>query len=182
MKEEKVIQYSKHTIPYRIERGKVKHIYLKIKEDKLVVKAPYYVTEKQIIQILLQKEHWIIKAIESIKHRKKEEEPISQEEIKELEKRVKPILERYMQQTNLAPKKWKIKDIKYAWGSCSSKKNITLNAKLAKKSDKIIEYVVLHELCHLKHMNHSKDFWNLIETYMPDYKARRKELKNGEEN
>ena len=182
MEEEKVIQYSQYTIPYRIERGKVKHIYLKIKEDILVVKAPYYVTEKQIIQILLKKEHWIIKTMESIKHRKKEEEAITQEEIQELEKRVSPMIERYLQQTNLSPKQWKIKDIKYAWGSCSSKKNITLNAKLAKKSDTIIEYVVLHELCHLKYMNHSKEFWNLIEVYMPDYKTRRKELKNGEKS
>ena len=49
--------------------------------------------------------------------------------------------------------------------------------KLANKDAKVIEYVVLHEMCHLKHMNHSKNFWNLVEKNMPEYKKYRKMLK-----
>ncbi|MBR6034269.1 MAG: M48 family metallopeptidase [Clostridia bacterium] len=85
--------------------------------------------------------------------------------------------EKMMQVTGLSPDSWKIRDIKSAWGSCSSKRAITLSLNLVQKREELIEYVVLHELCHLKHMNHSKDFWNLVGKYMPNYKACRKELK-----
>ena len=75
------------------------------------------------------------------------------------------------------PNKVKIKNIKYAWGSCSSKKNISINMELAKKDEKVTEYVVLHEMCHLKQMNHSQKFWALVEKYMPEYKEYKKMLK-----
>ena len=70
----------------------------------------------------------------------------------------------------------RIKNIKYAWGSCSVNKNITINLKLAIKNEKIVEYVVLHEMCHLLEMNHSKKFWKLVEENIKDYKKLRKEL------
>ena len=77
-----------------------------------------------------------------------------------------------------------ISTIKYSfmssrWGSCNfSKRSIHLNLELLKKNIPIIEYVVLHEICHLKFPNHQKEFWNYLESYMPDWKLRRKELKN----
>ena len=83
-----------------------------------------------------------------------------------------------MEKTGLKPDLWRIRDIHSAWGSCSSKKTITLSLNLIQKREEVIEYVILHELCHLKHMNHSKDFWNLVESNMPEYKSYRKELKN----
>lgn len=86
--------------------------------------------------------------------------------------------QKMMNLTGLAPDSWQIKDIHSAWGSCSSKRNITLSLNLIQKREELIEYVVLHELCHLKHMNHSKEFWNLVESYMPNYKECRRELKN----
>ena len=79
--------------------------------------------------------------------------------------------------TNLKPNNIRIRDISYAWGSCSANKNITISLKLIKYSKKAIKYVILHELCHLKYMNHSKNFWNLVEKYMPDYKEIKKEFK-----
>ena len=78
---------------------------------------------------------------------------------------------------SIQPNKVRIKDIKYAWGSCSSNRNISISKQLAPKDEKVIEYVVLHEMCHLKYMNHSKNFWDLVETYMPEYKEYRKILK-----
>jgi predicted metal-dependent hydrolase len=71
----------------------------------------------------------------------------------------------------------KIKNLKSRWGSCSSKKNLNFNVKLICFREEIIEYVVVHEMSHLIHMNHSKDFWKLVERLLPDYDARRKELK-----
>ena len=86
-------------------------------------------------------------------------------------------MDKYTQITGLAPKEWRIRNIKTAWGTCSSNKNITISSNLAKFNRETIEYVVLHELSHLKHMNHSKAFWQMVEGHMPNYKEIRKQLK-----
>ena len=78
--------------------------------------------------------------------------------------------------TGLSPKEIRIKKLKSAWGICSSKQYISINQNLMTYSRHAIEYVCLHEVCHLKHMNHSKDFWKMVEKYMPDYKTAKLEL------
>lgn len=71
----------------------------------------------------------------------------------------------------------RIKTMKTRWGSCNVKtKNINLNLELIKNPQECIEYVVLHELAHLKHPNHSKQFWEYVGRHMPDWKLRRKKL------
>ena len=71
----------------------------------------------------------------------------------------------------------RIKNVKTIWGSCSSKKNLNFNFKLFFLPEALIDYVFVHELAHLKHMNHSKAFWSEVEKQIPDYKKRREELK-----
>lgn len=87
-------------------------------------------------------------------------------------------MEKMMKKTGLMPESFKVRNFKRAWGNCSSKKVISLNKDLVKYSRNAIDYVCLHELCHLKHMNHSKSFWSLVSSYMPDYKIAEKELKD----
>lgn len=73
----------------------------------------------------------------------------------------------------------KIRNMKTRWGVCNvKKKTITLNLELIKMPEKYLDYVIIHELCHLKHPNHSKDFWNMVSKYEPLYKKIRKEMKN----
>lgn len=64
-----------------------------------------------------------------------------------------------------------IKNVKTRWGSCSSKKNINFNLKLMMANKEAIDYVIIHELCHIKEMNHSQKFWDLVKGIMPDYKT-----------
>ncbi|MGI9118030.1 MAG: YgjP-like metallopeptidase domain-containing protein [Minisyncoccia bacterium] len=71
-----------------------------------------------------------------------------------------------------------IRDQKSRWGSCSQKKNLNFNYRLFKLPSKQLEYVVVHELCHLVELNHGPKFWALVAQYMPDYKAVRAEMKN----
>jgi len=87
--------------------------------------------------------------------------------------KVEEIANKFGFQYNLA----RIKDMRSRWGSCSSKKNLSFNLKLTYFKPEVIDYVIVHELCHLKEMNHSKNFWMLVESILPNYKMYRKELK-----
>lgn len=71
----------------------------------------------------------------------------------------------------------KINSARTRWGSCSSKRNINLSLYLIMASPDAVDYCIIHELCHLKHMDHSKSFWALVEMRDPEYKAHEKELK-----
>ena len=71
-----------------------------------------------------------------------------------------------------------IRNQKTRWGSCSSNKNLNFNYKIVFLPYELAEYLVVHELCHLKHFNHSKDFWGLVEVFCPNYKSHQNILKN----
>ena len=71
----------------------------------------------------------------------------------------------------------RIKDQKSRWGSCSSKRNMNFNWRLLMAPEPVCDYGILHELCHLIHMNHSADFWNLVESICPDYRQYKKWLR-----
>ncbi len=70
-----------------------------------------------------------------------------------------------------------IRGQKTRWGSCSTSGNLSFNFKLMERRKEVIDYVIIHELCHLKEMNHSKKFWTLVEILCPGYKLLKKELK-----
>lgn len=92
-------------------------------------------------------------------------------------KEIPEIFDKIASIVGLYPKELKIRNFKRAWGNCSNKKIISINKNICKFSKPAIEYVCLHEICHLKYMNHSKSFWYMVEKYMPDYKEIEKELK-----
>lgn len=71
----------------------------------------------------------------------------------------------------------RIKDQKTRWGSCSKNGNLNFNWKIVIAPSDIIDYIVVHELCHLLHMNHSKEFWEAVASQIPDYKDRKRWLK-----
>lgn len=76
------------------------------------------------------------------------------------------------------PEKITIREQKTRWGSCSTKGNINLNWKLIMAPMEVLDYVVIHELCHMREMNHSKEFWKLVEYVFPQYKKCRAWLKD----
>lgn len=85
------------------------------------------------------------------------------------------MLEEWLLITGKFVNKLTIKTLKRNWGSCEvGKKNINLNSELLKQDRRFVEYVILHEIAHLEHPNHSKDFYNYIEKFMPDWKERKK--------
>lgn len=82
----------------------------------------------------------------------------------------------YADRLNLSYKRIAIRDQKTRWGSCSSAGNLNFSYRLVMAPLKVVDYVVVHELCHLKEMNHSKGFWVLVSKVLPDYKERKKWL------
>ncbi len=70
----------------------------------------------------------------------------------------------------------KVNSAKTRWGSCSSNGNVNLSWKLIAAKSRVIDYVIVHELCHVEHMNHSPEFWAKVESILPDYKELREEL------
>ena len=86
-------------------------------------------------------------------------------------------LMKQMEKYNVAPTSFTIRKMKTRWGSCSRKGSISLNLHLIKLPEQCIKEVILHELCHLVHFNHSKEFYALMTAEMPDWKVWKKELK-----
>ncbi|WP_075865551.1 M48 family metallopeptidase [Carboxydothermus islandicus] len=83
----------------------------------------------------------------------------------------------YAQKLNLYPNNIRIKDQKSLWGSCSSKGNINYNWRLIMAPIGVIDYIVVHELCHLKYKNHSPKFWQRVGYFLHDYKEKKEWLK-----
>jgi hypothetical protein len=78
---------------------------------------------------------------------------------------------------NLRASEVKIRDYKSRWGCCDSKNKIIFNYKLMMLPQRLQTYVIVHELCHIVHHNHSQEFWNEVKKYLPDFKLLRNELK-----
>ena len=165
---------NKKITQYEIIYSKIKNVYIQIKDGKVIIKAPKRISEKELEKIIEKKSDWIEKNLEKTSQ-KQEKPPLYTEE--QFKKIVEKNASELINTIGLIPRKIRIRDIKYAWGSCSNNKNITINKKLISYSELAIRYVILHELCHLKYMNHSKDFWDLVQKYMPEYKKAKAELK-----
>jgi len=88
-----------------------------------------------------------------------------------------PVAERYAETMGLFPQAVRFSKTKRQWGSCSAANRISLNTMLAKVPLELAEYVIVHELAHIKHKHHQAAFWELVASVMPDYRERRAELK-----
>jgi len=114
----------------------------------------------------------------SSKFQDKAEQEIRKWYRKEAESILKHRLEVYAAEMKLQPKSIRITSARQRWGSCSVKGDINLSWRLITAPLEIVDYVVVHELAHMKQHNHSKAFWAIVESVFPDYKARRKWLKD----
>ena len=168
-------------------KSRRKTIAIQVNSDlSVTVRAPRSVSEKDIEEILKKKEAWISKHIEKIKETKErfEAEPtekLTREKVIALaEEALKVIPERveyFAKVIGVTYGKITVRNQKTRWGSCSSKGNLNFNCLLMLAPPEVLDYVVVHELCHRKQMNHSKAFWSEVEKVFPDYKEARKWLK-----
>ena len=172
-------------IEYHLIRSDRRSIGIEVdREGKVTVRAPYSCEEKRIDRFLLEKENWIRQKVKlqkenAMKRQEKREMP-------EAEKKYYRNLARevlgartgyYARKMDVTYGRISIREQKTRWGSCSSAGNVNFNYQLYYLTDELLDYVVVHELAHRRHMNHSKEFWSEVARYCPDYRARRKQLK-----
>lgn len=160
-----------------VRRSKRKSAAIKITADmQIVVFVPLYVSDNEIERMVISKSKWIdehmLKVQSTIAERSKLEK-ITFEQVKELaDQAVEYIPKRvkyYAEKENFVYNKITIKNLVSRWGSCSTKGNLNFNCLLMLTPDYVIDYIVVHELCHLREMNHSEKFWAEVEKIMPDY-------------
>ncbi len=217
---------------YQLIKSKRKTIAISFDRDgNLVVKAPWYVSDREIERFVASKEEWILATAKRLAMQKKKKEegrpqlmngdqlPFLNERLmlsvfreESSRCRVKKAGDRLLlfvpyeadyDVRRTAIEKWyrkmaaqwireramlfagvmqvsfseiHIKDQKSRWGSCSGLSNLNFSFRLMLAPEAVAEYVVIHELCHLRYMDHSQNFWQMVETFCPDYKVRKKWL------
>jgi len=172
-----------------IIRSGRKTVALEITRDlRVLVRAPYRLPVGEIQRLLEAKSSWLEKHLKMMKERietEKQKQPapkFTQEEIHLLANQALAVIpERaayYAPIVGVQYGRIRIKNLISRWGSCSRKGNLNFNCLLMLTPSEVIDYVVVHELCHLRQPNHSKKFWNEVARILPDYEAPKKWLKD----
>ena len=172
-------------IEYIIKKSRRTTISVQITPDqKLLVKAPAYTSIKEVEELLREKRDWIIKQINRTKVTSQQAAQmgiLSDKEIRKLKRDAKKIIparvEYYAKLSGITYNRIFIRLQKSRWGSCSIEGNLNFNALLALMPLEVLDSVVVHELCHRRHMDHSKAFYDEVLKIFPDYKKWDKWLK-----
>lgn len=179
-----------------IERGRYKNISIRVKDDgKIVVKAPKRVSDSFIKDFINKKSHWInlqLKKVSDMTLLKSkydfnkycyifDKAYVADSKTKFYQQAfnnyIITIANDLSNKYNLKFSSLKLANSRRIWGSLDSKKTMKLNWKLVILPKDLAIYVIVHELCHIKEFNHSKNFWLKVESILPNYKTLRKELK-----
>lgn len=185
MTRKKTIDLAGQTIDYTLrESRRARYLRLSVTMDRgLIVTRPRMVPEFFVEQFLRAKTSWILKYLDKIKSvPKKERLKISYHEFTTNKFKALKLFKESVEFFNKLYKfpygKITVRNQSSLWGSCSRSGNLQFNYKLVHLSSKLRDYVVVHELCHVKEHNHSQRFWALVAKTIPDYKQIRKDLQN----
>ena len=167
---------------YQWIRSKRKSMTIQIKaHGQVIVRTPYRVSKRTVEQFLYAHQTWILEKQHQVIAAEAQQVHITGEERKqgiELAKMLIPERVAYFaKQMDVTYGRITIREQKTRWGSCSSKGNLNFNWKLVLFEPELLDYVVVHELAHRIEMNHSANFWIIVESVLPDYKERRKRLR-----
>ena len=190
------IEINKTIVTVKLENKKnIKHCYLRIlKADLIQIRANKYFTIFDAKDLINRKKEWIESSIQKLSEKSlNDDEFLLLGETKnyndyniknidkfyraEIEKILPQKVEEYSKKMNLFPTSISYRKNKRTWGSCNYKNGLNFNILLMKFPIEVMEYVIIHELSHIKHKNHSKDFWNLVAFYCPNYKEVEKSFK-----
>ena len=176
-----------HPFPYRIIRSSRKTLAIQVSvSGQVTVRAPHTMPDSTIQRFLSQKESWILKHLSHSASRpaqpQAENPPLSEFRRSYYMESARKIFKRktaaYARKMGVTYGRITIREQKTRWGSCTSEGNLNFNWRLIFAPEKVLDYVVVHELSHRKEMNHSKNFWREVEKILPDYKKSVLWLKN----
>ena len=170
-------------ILYKVIRSDRKTIALQMMPDgALFVRCPQNMSDAQIRKFVGSKDAWIQKHLQDKQQLPKftaqQLQAVGEEAAQVISARAAyfaPVL-------GVTYKRITIRTQRTRWGSCSGKGNLNFNRLLVLMPPAVLDYVVVHELCHLKEMNHSTKFWALVESILPDYRQCKKWLKENGDN
>jgi hypothetical protein len=169
-----------------IRRSRRKTMSIEVTSDgKVIVRAPMRMSRAVIDGFVAEKAGWIEKSLRKMELRRENhgaQEKLQQEELERLAEQAADVLAEkvryYAQQIGVTYGRITIRNQKTRWGSCSAKGNLNFNCLLMLAPEDVQDYVVVHELCHRKQMNHSRQFWSEVERILPDYNLSRQWLKD----
>jgi predicted metal-dependent hydrolase len=177
------IELNKKRVEYSIrESARAKRMRLTVYcNGSFVVTVPKETSASLIEKLLHEKSQWIIEKLAFFKSIGIPKLTISSEkQYVEFKEQAEKLAERRVRYFNseygFSFKKINIKNQKTRWGSCSKKGNLNFNYKIALLPQRLADYIIVHELCHLGAFNHSQKFWNLVAKTIPDHEGVRKEL------
>ena len=170
---------------YQVIRSARKTMTLEVRRDgNVIVRAPLRTGLPRIKRFVNQKQEWVLGCLERTKEYR-EQKPLSADlseskrnvYIRKAKETITKRVSYFARLMGVSYRNITIREQKTRWGSCSSAGNVNFNYQLYYLPDELLDYVVVHELAHRRHMNHSKEFWSEVARYCPDYRARRKQLK-----
>ena len=172
------------TFSYQIIRSNRKTIAIQITPaGEVVVRCPRRSSEKSIRDFVESKSAWVEKHLAA---RNPGIPPLTEAELHRLTEEARRVIPgrvaELARRLGVSWEKISIRTMVSRWGSCSSKGNLNFNCLLALVPIEVLDYVVVHELCHRKELNHSDRFWNEVANILPDYKCRKKWLKDNGSN
>lgn len=177
------------SIPCRMIRSDRRSLGLEIRRipesgAELLIRAPRRMKISYIEWFINEKERWIIEKYQAALVEKPRPKPmkipeyVTEQWIRtEGAEKFQQRIDAWSERMNVTYGRITIRDQKTRWGSCSSRGNLNFNWRLLLMPEAIMDYVVVHELAHRQEMNHSAAFWQIVETYLPDYRERRQWLK-----
>lgn len=184
------VSFLRETDQVTLKRSVRKTISVEIARDaSVVVRAPKGLSDRQVEGFLIRRASWIDAHVASMRKRLEASgipgnaaaAKWTEQELKELKKQaakdLKDRVARYAPLVGVTYQSISIRAQKTRWGSCSSKGNISLNCLLVLLPESVRDYVVVHELCHRKEMNHSVRFWAEVAKVCPEYKKAKKILR-----
>lgn len=164
-----------------VERRNVKNLnlYVKPPQGEILATVPRRMSEAKVMEFLLSRKKWMEHAVKKVRerNRQKQEEaalPFTDREIQALKDDILKYASKWEPVMGVRCTKWQIREMKTRWGSCTvNTGQIRINLRLAKKPEVCLEYVVVHELCHLLEPSHNQRFHSLMDGFLPDWRDRK---------
>lgn len=169
----------------RIERSRRRSIVLSVNSKaEVILKVPYRTTNAEIKRILFERQDWIRTHVARVRSARASADtlaPLTAEELRQLSHQaaqyIPPRVAMYAERVGVSYGRITIRHQRTRWGSCSTKGNLNFNCLLMLTPPEVTDYVIVHELCHRKEMNHSTRFWALVASLLPDYTEQKRWLR-----